>query len=72
MISQGMSSEGLHHKEDHSLPGMKVYFMVNVLLVLTLDIKLYIAELMEEIFKEEMLMWFHTILNVTNVITMGT
>ena len=22
MISQGRNSEGLHHKEDHSLPGM--------------------------------------------------
>jgi hypothetical protein len=40
MINQGMSSEGLHHKEDHSLPGIKVSFMVIVLLVLTLDIKL--------------------------------
>jgi hypothetical protein len=40
MINQDRNSEGLHHKEDHSLPGIKVYFMVIVLLVLTLDIKL--------------------------------
>jgi hypothetical protein len=54
MINQGMNSEGLHHKEDHSLPGMKVSFMVIVLFVLTLDIKLQIAELMEEMVKQEM------------------
>jgi len=40
MINQGMNSKGLHHKEYHSFPGMKVSFMVIVLLVLTLDIKL--------------------------------
>jgi hypothetical protein len=40
VINQGMNSEGLHHKEDHSLPGIKVSFMVIVLLVITLDIKL--------------------------------
>ena len=27
MISQRKNSEGLHHKEDHSLPGMKIYFI---------------------------------------------
>jgi hypothetical protein len=54
VINQGMNSEGLHHKEDHSLPSMKVYFMVIVLFVLTLDIKLQIAELMEEMVKKEM------------------
>jgi hypothetical protein len=42
-ISQGMNSEGLHHKEYHSLPRIKVYFMVIVLLVINLDIKMYIA-----------------------------
>ena len=25
MISQGKNSEGLHHKEDHSLPGMQFF-----------------------------------------------
>jgi hypothetical protein len=37
---EGMNSEGIHHKEDHSLPGIKASFMVIVLLVITLDIKL--------------------------------
>jgi hypothetical protein len=40
MIIQGMNLEGLHHKEYHPLPGIKVSFMVIVLLVLTLDINL--------------------------------
>jgi hypothetical protein len=40
MISQGKKSEGLHHKEYHSLPGMQIYFMVIVFIVLTLDIRL--------------------------------
>jgi hypothetical protein len=40
VINQGMNSEGLHDKEDHLLLGIKVYFMVIVLLVITLDIKL--------------------------------
>jgi hypothetical protein len=37
MISQGKNSKGLHHKEDHSLPGMQIYFMVIVFIVLTLS-----------------------------------
>ena len=40
MISQDMNSEGLQHKEDHSLMSIKVYFMVIVLFLITLDIKL--------------------------------
>jgi hypothetical protein len=40
VISQGRISKGLHHKEDHSLPGMKISFWVIVFHVLTLDIKL--------------------------------
>jgi hypothetical protein len=40
MISQGKNLEGLHHKEDHSLPGMQIYFMVIVFIVLILDIRL--------------------------------
>jgi hypothetical protein len=40
VINQGMNSEGLHHREDHLLPGIKVSFMVTVFIVLTLDIKL--------------------------------
>jgi hypothetical protein len=40
IISQGMNSQGLHHKEDHSLPGIKFYFMVIVLVAITLDINL--------------------------------
>jgi hypothetical protein len=35
MISQGNNSEGLHHKEDHSLAGMLIYFTVIILFVLT-------------------------------------
>ena len=46
------NSEGLHHKKDHSLPGMQIYFMVIVFIVLNLDIKLHIVGLMEEIFKQ--------------------
>ena len=43
MISQDKNSEGIRHKEDHSLPGMQIYFMVIVFIVLTLDIRLQIA-----------------------------
>jgi hypothetical protein len=35
--------KGLHHKEDHSLPVMQIYFMVIVFIVLILDIRLQIA-----------------------------
>jgi hypothetical protein len=51
MISQDKNSEGLRHKEDHSLPGMKIYFMVIVFIVLTLDIRLQIAGIIKEMFK---------------------
>jgi hypothetical protein len=40
MISEGKFSKGLCHKEDHSLLGMKICFMVIVFIVLTLDIRL--------------------------------
>ena len=40
MINQGGNSEGIHHKEDHSLPGLQIYFMVIVFIVLILDIRL--------------------------------
>jgi hypothetical protein len=43
MINQGINSEGIHHKEDHSLPGLQIYFMVIVFIVLILDIRLQIA-----------------------------
>jgi hypothetical protein len=72
MISQGRNSEGLHHKEDHSLPGMQISFMVIVFIVLILDIRLQIAGIIKEMFKQEMPMWPHVTLNVTNVITMDT
>ena len=72
MIGQGMNSKGLHHKEDHSLTGIKIYFMVIVLLVITFDIMLDIVELMEEMVKWEMCMWLHTILSVTNEKIMDT
>jgi hypothetical protein len=72
MITQGRNSEGLHHKEDHSLLGMQICFMVIVFIVLTLDIRLQIAGIIKEMFKQEMPMWPHVTLNVTNVITMDT
>jgi hypothetical protein len=43
MISQGKNFEGLRHKEDHSLLGMQIYFMIIVFIVLTLDIRLQIV-----------------------------
>jgi hypothetical protein len=52
MINQGMNSEGLHDKEEHSVAGMKVSFMVIVLLALALDLKLQIVDLMEEMVKQ--------------------
>jgi hypothetical protein len=42
MISQKKNLEGLLHNEDHLIPGMKIYFMVIVFIVLTLDIRLQI------------------------------
>jgi hypothetical protein len=48
MISQGRNSEGLHHKEDHSLPGMQISFMVIVFIVLILDIRLQIAGIIKK------------------------
>jgi hypothetical protein len=52
MISKGKNSKGLHHKEDHSLPGMQIYFMVIIFIVLTLDIRLHIAGIIKEMFKQ--------------------
>jgi hypothetical protein len=40
MISQDENSKGLCHKEDHSLPGMQISFMVIAFIVITLDIRL--------------------------------
>jgi hypothetical protein len=72
MISQRKNSEGLRHKEYHSLPGMKIYFMVIVLIVLTFDIRLQIVGIIKEMFKQTVPMWSHVTLSVTNVITMDT
>ena len=72
MISQSKNSEGLHHKEDHSLPGMQISFMVIVFIVLILYIRLHIAGIIKEMFKQEVHMWPHVTFNVTNVITMDT
>ena len=72
MISQRKNSEGLRHKEDHSLPGMQIYFMVIVFIVLILDKRLQIAGIIKEMFKQEVHMWPHVTLNVTSVITMDT
>jgi hypothetical protein len=52
MISQGINSEGLHHKEDHSLPGIQISFMVIVFIVLILDIRLQIVGIIKEMFKK--------------------
>jgi hypothetical protein len=49
---------------------MKISFMVIVFIVITLDIRLQIAGLMEEMFKQEMIMWPHIKLHVTNSTTM--
>jgi hypothetical protein len=46
--------------------------MIIVFIVLTLDIMLHIAGIIKEMFKQEMPMWPHVTLNVTNVITMDT
>ena len=64
--------EGLRHKEDHSLLGMQIYFLVIVFIVLTLDIRFKIAGIIKEMFKQEVPMWSHVTLSVTNVITMDT
>jgi hypothetical protein len=72
MISQGKNSEGLRHKEYHPFSGMKIYFMVIVFIVLTLDIRLQIAGIIKEMFKQTMPMWSHVTLSITNVITMDT
>jgi hypothetical protein len=71
MISQGRNSEGLHHKEDHSLLGMQISFMVIVFIVLILDIRLQTARIIK-MFKQEMPMWPHITLNITIFITMDT
>jgi hypothetical protein len=43
MINQGINLEAINHKEYLSLPGMQVYFMVIVFIVLILDITLQIV-----------------------------
>jgi hypothetical protein len=43
MISQGINSEGLHQKEDHSLSGIEISFLVFAFITLILDIRLQIA-----------------------------
>ena len=51
---------------------MKIYFMVIVFIVLTLDIRLQIARIITEMFKQTVLMLSHVTLSVTNVITIDT
>jgi hypothetical protein len=72
MISQGRNSEGIQNKEDYSLLGMEISFMAILFVVLTLEIRLQIAGLMKEIFKQENFIWPHMTLNVTSAITMDT
>jgi hypothetical protein len=70
MINQGINSEGLHHKEYYSLLGMQISFMVIVFIVLISDIRLQIAGIIKEMFKQEVPMWPHVTSSVANVITM--
>jgi hypothetical protein len=51
---------------------MQIYFMVIAFIVLTLDIRLQIARIIKEMFKQEGPMWSHVTLSVKNVITMDT
>jgi hypothetical protein len=53
-------------------PRYEIYFMVIVFIVLILDIRLEIARIIKEMFKQEVHMCPHVTLNVTNVITMDT
>jgi hypothetical protein len=46
---------------------MDIFFIV-----LILDIRLQIAGIIKEMFKQEVNMWPHVTFNVTNVITMDT
>jgi hypothetical protein len=50
--------------------GMKIYFMVIIFILLTLDIRLQIARIIKEMFKQEVPMWLHVTLSVKNVINM--
>jgi hypothetical protein len=55
MINQDMTvkhSKDLHFKKDQILAGIKVFFMGIVILVTIMDIRLYIAELMEGTIKQ--------------------
>jgi hypothetical protein len=42
-----MNPDGLHHKEGHLLPGIKISFLVIVILAKILDIRQLIAESMK-------------------------
>jgi hypothetical protein len=42
-----MNPDGLHHKEYHLLPGIKISFLVIVILAKVLDIRQLIAESMK-------------------------
>ena len=42
-----MNPDGLHHKEGHLLPGIKISFLAIVILVKILDIRQLIAESMK-------------------------
>lgn len=55
MINKGMlniNSKGLRLKEDHFLLGTIVFFLVIIFNVTIINIRLYIVELMEGIFKK--------------------
>jgi hypothetical protein len=42
-----MNPDGLHHKEGHLIPGIKISFLVIVILAKNLDIRQLIAESMK-------------------------
>jgi hypothetical protein len=53
-------------------PRYEIFFMVIVFIVIILDIRFHIVGIITKMFKQEVHMWPHITLNVTNVITMDT
>jgi hypothetical protein len=72
MINQVKNLEGLRHKEERSLPGMQIYFVEIVFIVISLDTRFQNVGIIKEMFKKEVPMWSYVTLSVKNVITMDT
>ena len=53
-------------------PRYENFFSIHCFIILILDIRLQIARIEKEMFKQEIHMWPHITLNVTNFITMDT